>query len=113
MILSAHKLSRYKTLRAGLRGKCKTVQCSRYTSEKVALAIQDLVDLQGPDLPDSRVGGVQEKGLDAAIWHSGGQCKLTRVAVCTVLHAQTVHLHTNSVYKNHPVLPMQLFCLSE
>lgn len=70
------------------------MQWSRYTSEEVALGLEDLVDLQGPDLPDAEVGGVQEEGLKAAVRHSGGQCKLARVTVCAVLQAQTVHLHT-------------------
>lgn len=77
------------------------MQCSHYTSEEVALGLQDLVDLHGPDLPDSRVGGVQEKGLNAAIWHSGGQGKLTWVTIYTVLQAQTVYLYTNRVNNYH------------
>lgn len=63
------------------------MQCGCFTSEKVVLGLQHLVNLQGPDLPDSRVGRVQEKGLNTAIWHSRGQGKLALVAVCTVLQA--------------------------
>lgn len=93
------------------------MQCGRYTSEEVALGLQDLVNLQGPDLPDSRVGGVQEKGLDAAVWHSGGHGKLTRVTVCTVLQAQTAHLRTNImqiiIFNNINALKLQLHTMEK
>ncbi len=64
------------------------------TIEEIALALQDLADLQHPDLSDSRVAWVQNKGLFTAIGHSGGQCEFKWVSIHTILKPQTAHLHT-------------------
>lgn len=61
----------------------------------MTLALQDLADLQHPDLSYSRMAWVQNKGLFAAVRRSGGQCEFTGVSVHTVLQPQTAHLHTH------------------
>ena len=62
------------------------------TIEEVALALQYLADLKGPDLPDTQVGGVEDKGFYAAIGHPRRQHKLTGVTVHTVLQPETTDL---------------------
>lgn len=62
------------------------------TVEEVALALQDLADLQYPHLSHAWVGRVQDEGLCASVGDPGGQGELTGVAVHAVLKAQTAHL---------------------
>ena len=62
------------------------------TIEEVALALQDLGDLEVPDLPDPGVSRVQDEGLGAAAGRPRGHHELAGVAVRTVLQAHTAHL---------------------
>lgn len=81
--------------------KCIASCC---TIEEIALALQDLADLQHPDLSDSRVAWVQNKGLFATIGHSGGQCEFTWVSINIILKPQTAQLHA---YKQNVLIFIQ------
>lgn len=66
----------------------------RCTIEKVALALEYLADLKGPDLTHPWMGGVKHEGLDGAIGRPRGENKLTGIAVYILLQTQTAHLQS-------------------
>lgn len=55
------------------------------TIEEVALALEYLADLKGPDLTHPWVGGVKHKGLRGAVGRSWGESELTGITFCILL----------------------------
>lgn len=62
------------------------------TIEEVALTIQYLADLKGPDLSHTRVGRVKHVGLHQGIGGPRGEDKLARIAFDVLLQTQTAYL---------------------
>lgn len=65
-----------------------------FTIEEVALALEYLADLQGPDLAHPRVGRVKHEGLHSAVARPGSQGELAGIALHALLQTQTAHLHS-------------------
>lgn len=55
------------------------------TVEEVALALQYLADLKGPDLPHTLVGGVKHKGLHRGVGCPRSEDKLAGIAFHVLL----------------------------
>jgi len=62
------------------------------TIEEVALALEYLADLKGPDLTHPGVGGVKHEGLHGAVGRPRSEDELTGVALQILLHPQAADL---------------------
>lgn len=84
-----------RTVPIRLRPPCKP-SCTGWlctlTAEEVALAIQYLADLKGPDLPHTRVGRVKHVGVHRGVGVSSSEDKLAGIAFHVLLQTQTAHL---------------------
>lgn len=65
------------------------------TVEEVALALQYLADLKGPDLPHTWVGGVKHEGL-RGVGCPRSEDKLAGIAFHVLLETQAADLHRDS-----------------
>lgn len=62
------------------------------TIEKVALALEYLADLKGPDLTHPWVGGVKHKGLHSTVGRPSSENELAGIAFHVLLQTQTAYL---------------------
>lgn len=62
------------------------------TVEEVALTLQYLADLKGPDLPHPRVGGVKHIRLHRGVGRPRGEDKLAWIAFHVLFQTQTAYL---------------------
>lgn len=64
------------------------------TIEEVALGVEYLADLKGPDLTHPWVGGVKHKGLHGTIGRPRSENELTGIAFHVLLQTQTAYLQS-------------------
>lgn len=83
------------TLSANMSSVCVCV--CQHTIEEVALALQHLADLESPDLPHARVGGVKHERLHGGIRQSASENELAGITFYVLLQTQTAHLEPSDI----------------
>lgn len=68
------------------------VRVCSFTIEKIALALEYLADLKGPDLTHPWVRGVKHEGLHGGVGRPRSENELTRITFYILLQTQTADL---------------------